>query len=202
MKYDLAIVNNTGSRYVVLGTIKKDIYNLEEGEEKYVKLSYSALELIKKGLADNKVVTLRKDLSAQEALPDDVTISDEKISDLELLKLTAIEKIHKKLEYLSVKISNFEVLRFTLINNELISKGYVITNDNREEQYIKIIETDDEKLIDKLEKYLIILDKINDLQTFSEMVSDYIDQINDAKTEKDIQSKLDEFYSKIDLSNK
>jgi len=191
MKYDLAIVNNTGSRYVVLGTIKKDIYNLEEGEEKYVKLSYSALELIKKGLADNKVVTLRKDLSAQEALPDDVTISDEKISDLELLKLTAlellkltaIEKIHKKLEYLSVKISNFEVLRFTLINNELISKGYVITNDNREEQYIKIIETDDEKLIDKLEKYLIILDKINDLQTFSEMVSDYIDQINDAKTE-------------------
>ena len=43
-----------------------------------------------------------------------------------------------------------------MINNKFASKGIFITDDNKEESYIKIIETGDDTLINDLEKYLAL----------------------------------------------
>jgi hypothetical protein len=50
------------------------------------------------------------------------------------------------------------------LNNRFLDKGIYITSENKEEAYIKIIETGDETLIADLEKYLTIKDSIAELE--------------------------------------
>ena len=57
-----------------------------------------------------------------------------------------------------------DLITFMLLNNKLANKGFYITEDNKEEKYIEIIETCDEQLIEDLEKYIFLLDKIKILQ--------------------------------------
>lgn len=51
-----------------------------------------------------------------------------------------------------------------MISNKFASKGIFITDDNKEECYIKIIETGDESLITELERYLILKDDIKKIE--------------------------------------
>lgn len=89
-------------------------------------------------------------------------------------------------ELLTFKLLDF--VSFMLLNNEFVSKGYIITEENREENYIKIIETGDMQLIDKLEKYISLIDSIKDLQTKKDEYYDIVEKLttlsdlNDTKT--------------------
>lgn len=65
-------------------------------------------------------------------------------------------------ELLTFKLLDF--VSFFMLNNELSSKGYNITEDNREDVYIKIIETGDIQLINDLEKYISLRDSMKELE--------------------------------------
>jgi len=56
-----------------------------------------------------------------------------------------------------------EFVRFIQLNNKFLDLGIHITDDNKEECYIKIIEMDRPELIDDLETYIDVRDKINDI---------------------------------------
>jgi hypothetical protein len=61
----------------------------------------------------------------------------------------------------------FKLLDFIsimLINNKFLDRGIAITDNNKEECYIKIIETGDESLINDLETYLSLKDSIKHIQ--------------------------------------
>ena len=53
-----------------------------------------------------------------------------------------------------------DLISIMLINNKFLSKGIAITDDNKEECYIKIIELGDESLIGDLEKFINLKDKV------------------------------------------
>lgn len=57
-------------------------------------------------------------------------------------------------------ISHLTYYEFTCLNNILADKGFFITDENREEKYIEILESEDEELINILEKYLLCKDEI------------------------------------------
>jgi hypothetical protein len=57
-----------------------------------------------------------------------------------------------------------DFVSFMLLNNKFINKGIVITDDNKEECYIKIIEMGDESLITDLEKYISLKDDIKAIE--------------------------------------
>jgi hypothetical protein len=78
-------------------------------------------------------------------------------------------------ELLTFKLLDF--VSFMLLNNEFLSKGYIISEDTREENYIKIIETGDTDLVDKLEKYIKLTDSLKELQTKKEEFYDIIDKL-------------------------
>jgi hypothetical protein len=78
-------------------------------------------------------------------------------------------------ELLTFKLLDF--VSFMLLNNEFLSKGYIISEDTREENYIKIIETGDTDLVDKLEKYIRLTDSLKELQTKKEEFYDIIDKL-------------------------
>ena len=61
-------------------------------------------------------------------------------------------------DLLTFKLVDFVTLM--MLNNKFLSKGIAITDDNKEECYIKIIELNDESLIADLEKYINLKDEI------------------------------------------
>jgi len=65
-------------------------------------------------------------------------------------------------ELLTFKLLDF--VSIMLLNNKFLSKGLIITDDNREEAYIKIIEMGDDSLIADLEKYINLKDNIKELE--------------------------------------
>jgi len=58
-----------------------------------------------------------------------------------------------------------DFVSFMLLNNKFSSKGIFITDDNKEECYIKVIESGDESLILDLEKYIGLKDDIRAIET-------------------------------------
>lgn len=79
-------------------------------------------------------------------------------------------------ELLTFKILDF--VSFFILNNELSSKGYTITEDNREEVYIKIIETGDVQLINDLEKYINLRDSIKELKKKKEEYYSIVEKLS------------------------
>jgi succinate dehydrogenase flavin-adding protein (antitoxin of CptAB toxin-antitoxin module) len=71
-----------------------------------------------------------------------------------------------------------DIVSLMLINNKFANKGIFITDDNKEESYIKIIETGDESLITDLEKYLILKDDIKKIEASKEEYSGIIKQLH------------------------
>lgn len=57
-----------------------------------------------------------------------------------------------------------DFVSFMQLNNKFASKGIFITEDNKEEKYIEIIESEDVDLIDDLEQYITLLDNIKIIQ--------------------------------------
>lgn len=62
-----------------------------------------------------------------------------------------------------------------LLNNKFLSKGIVITDTNKEECYIKIIETGDDSMIMDLEKFITLKD---DIKLIESQKTEYTEIIN------------------------
>ncbi len=77
---------------------------------------------------------------------------------------------------------------------ELLEAGFTITNDNREDVYIEILETDNEDLISLLENYLILKDNITTLK-FNRGL--YNKTIDDLKLIDEESTKFKDLYEKF-----
>jgi hypothetical protein len=76
-------------------------------------------------------------------------------------------------ELLTFKLLDFVSLM--LLNNKFASKGIFITDDNKEECYIKIIESGDESLINDLERFISLKD---DIRLIENKKAEYTSVIN------------------------
>lgn len=89
-----------------------------------------------------------------------------------------------------------ELLTFTLLdfvtfmqlNNAFAAKGIFITEKNKEEKYIEIIETGDEKLIEDLEKYIMLLDNIKVIQKKKDEYREVMDNLKHIQNYNDVQT--------------
>jgi hypothetical protein len=89
-----------------------------------------------------------------------------------------------------------DLVKFMILSNEFMSKGIFITDDNREESYIKIIEMGDESLIEKLENYLNMKDSINLIQKkqeeFKKIITD-LQELEDKNDEQSVNAIVEEY---------
>lgn len=79
-------------------------------------------------------------------------------------------------------------LEFIQLNNYLCSKGHFVTDENREEVYLDILNSGDAVLIEKLEDYLEIMDEIS---RFDGPIQDYRDSrksLKDMSTTEEIRT--------------
>lgn len=97
-------------------------------------------------------------------------------------------------DILTVKLIDF--VTYINLNNKFASKGIFITDSNKEEAYIKIIETGDETLISDLEKFITIKDSLAEIETKKDEYASIINKLrllNDKNDESAVNSIIEEY---------
>jgi hypothetical protein len=156
--------------------------------------------MIQEALIDKKKVIIFKErMMTDEVLPGEFEIVEEFEEDnLQQVKNSSITKIRMLVTPELSKISGFALYGFIVLNNDLSNEGYFITNDNREEKYLQILETGDEKLISKLEDYLNYKDEIESVSSLERKFSKFSQEIKQCSTEEQVKELeknfLENFY--------
>ena len=201
MIYDLALVQDRGTHWFVTNVTQNTLDNLADKDEKILKLSYMSHQLIKEALMSGKKVHVQKSaLRTNEVLPGEFTIIDGvENNELESLKESSIIKVRMLVTPEFAKISGFSMYGFIVLNNDLSNVGYFITNENREEKYLEILETGDEQLIQKLEDYLNYKDEIEQLSGLERKFSKFRKDIQECDSKEKVETLeknfLEKFYS-------
>lgn len=94
-------------------------------------------------------------------------------------------------------ISNFALFHFFKLNHYLASKGYFITDENREEMYLKVIEEGDAEVIAKLSEYLDALDEFNAVDETYTKYNEYKDKVKVATSEKEVSEAYYELSARL-----
>jgi len=75
---------------------------------------------------------------------------------------------------------------FMILNNKFAAKDIFITDENKEEEYIKVIESGDMSLIEDLESYINLRDKV---QSIESQKKEYTDIVNKLKMLEDPEDR-------------
>jgi len=97
-------------------------------------------------------------------------------------------------ELISFKMVDFVSLM--LINNKFSAQGIFITDSNKEECYIKIIELGDESLINDLEKFITLKDEIKVIETKQQEYLSLVGKLralNDKNNESAVNGIVEEY---------
>lgn len=66
---------------------------------------------------------------------------------------------------------------FMILNNKFAAKGIFITDENKEEEYIKVIESGDISLIEDLETYINLRDKVQGIEAQKKEYTDIVTKL-------------------------
>ena len=198
MLYELALVEDRGSHWFVTNVTRNTLDNLAEEGETVLKLSANSFKIISDAINDGKAVHITKTRMASEVLPMEIEVLDHSETDsLDEARKAALIKVRMLVTPELAKISGFALYGFMMLNNDLANAGYFITNDNREEKYLAILETGNEELITKLEDYLNYKDEIESVAHLERKFSRFKKDIKVATTIEDVQGIQDRFLEKF-----
>lgn len=93
------------------------------------------------------------------------------------------------------KMYPYKLFAFSKYNIMLNARGYFITDENRDEKYIEIIDSSDEALIDIFLKYIDAYDFLSMENTIMEIFSDFKDKVKTAESKDEIDKMYLEFFS-------
>jgi len=94
-------------------------------------------------------------------------------------------------------LSIFDFFNFQILNNKLAAAGYVISDLNREEKYLEIVNSNDQDLISDLEEYLSLLDRLSEHNFIYKQWIEFNRDLETATSVEQIQSMSDTFYSQF-----
>lgn len=115
------------------------------------------------------------------------------IDNLDSVKVTALTKARQELlSRLDVTVM-FQFFEFTMAEHELHERGYIITDNNREDEYLKVVNTGDIELIGILEKYLNAKDKLVQHYAWYQRYTETETKIKESISEEQVMTALNEY---------
>jgi len=189
--YKIARIEDVGDKWDITGIIKSDMLFLDGSGSKYMNLSYKTAEKLEELLLEGKHVFVSKELdfNGPELQPWDLQVKENNLSELSIKKATNIQNAKIKNDRgTEAALSALMFYGFIELNNELIDLGYAISENNREEKYLEILNTGDAELIGKLEEYLEYKDNLNTQFYEWKRLKEYEKAVNAAETEEDVEN--------------
>lgn len=147
-----------------------------EGSEKFEILDEEVNQIILQKMKIGKVIL---DLSNNS-----IRIADEKYYDIPITdtyRVKIIKDAKRKLESLVKENDMIDYINYIDLNNELAERGIFITNSNREEKYLEILETGNEHNIDLLEDYLNLRDDLSRVKSAKNDFLKILEKVKDTK---------------------
>lgn len=189
MRFDVADVTDMGNYYIINYITTNDRQFIEPGKT-YFPITPVAAKKVQELKEDGKLVQFPKEVQ-HEIMPGDLIVGE--VDDITREKdILIYQAINTMDEYLSM-LSGLTLFEFQITNNVLIEAGYVITEDNREEKYLEIISSENEKLISTLETFLNAKDKIDEVYWRYNKFLEFKQELSDKETD-DI-NELKEIYN-------
>lgn len=189
--YKIARIEDAGTTWDITGIVKSDMLFLDGTGSKYMNLSHNTAEKLEDLLLEGKQVFVSKELefNGPELQPWDLQVREDNLSELALQKVTNIQNAKIRNDRSSeAALSALMFYGFIELNNELIDLGYAISESNREEKYLEILNTGDAELIGKLEEYLEYKDTLNTQFHEWKRLKEYEKAVNEAETSEDIST--------------
>ncbi len=153
----LFIINDVGTEYQITGTrLEKDSYEVDT-DLFYESPTTEFFEVVKGLLEESNEIKYLKAVSPSST--DDLAINA--LDALTIYKANMRTKASMVFKNRVEDTIGFDFYRFTLSNNFLANAGYFITEENREEKYLEIVNLADAALTEALEKYLAAHDDIS-----------------------------------------
>lgn len=153
-------------------------------------------QMIENSFAKKEKVFFKKDCQSVELMPYDLIIGAE-VEDIKTLINSYLTEARYHVSHHQALVTGLMMFDFICINNELINDGYIITSKNREEKYIEILETDDEELVDKLERYLNASDNILRASFLQNEYNKFYIQVKQQSDIEKVKEIGDEFLERL-----
>lgn len=134
----------------------------------------SVFTFVAECLLENKPVCFPK--SIENPTRDDLIVG--KTDDIKTVKHLNIYKVVNHFSKKTMNVPAFAFLEFQMLNNELATRGIFITDQNREEKYLEVLEKNESELLDILERYLSVLEDVSKYRNLYNELRVCIEKIN------------------------
>ncbi|HLE09653.1 MAG: hypothetical protein A2504_06980 [Bdellovibrionales bacterium RIFOXYD12_FULL_39_22] len=195
LNHNWAFVEDKGDYWKVLASVKGYYLDLNKGQ--FLSLSHAASKIIADALKKNKHIFIHRPLKHDSVQPDEIKIRSVGNNELQEVKESAIKKIQNVIDLNLAKNTGYVLYRHLCSMNELGDRGYVITESNREEKYLEILETGDEDLISLLENYLNTKEKMLRASYLFQPIKTLSGHINSENSIEEIRRKTENFLTKF-----
>ena len=182
----VAIIKEAGSLNYISSIISSDVATRKDQD--YFELTEPVANKILKAMDLGNSASFPKTLKGKLKVSD---LIFEKLGALEKRKNTEISKYMRMITGLFTNMNFMALYDFMMINNKFCSIGVFIHKGNREEQYLKIINTGDEDMINSLEIFLERMDELNNINKRYKKITDALHNINDATSDEELDTVID-----------
>lgn len=182
-----------GTKYQVTNVILQEAkYVLPNA--KYVALPNEVALKLKNELNQGNIVTIEKKLVDSPESPD-IPFDDfeiKKPDTLSQLKQVAKNKVTQRVSGFSALLNIYDVFEFFIVSARLQGLGFNVLDDsNKEETYIKIIDTGNEDLITDLERFLEVKDIFDRLVVKHRNTKQYFREIDECETVEELNEVVE-----------
>lgn len=176
---------NKGFSYDSYASLTEEAYNLLKSSELDLGLNVYYV--------DESVINV--DVSDIKKNEDSDTLQQE--DNLELVKkqkeTQALSLLRSRLD----DTTNIAFANFIILNNKLLDKGFVITDENREDKYLEIVNKDDEQLLDTLSSYLEAYDNLRIYVDYYQYYIRVKENIRSAFDLEEVNAAFDEYNKRF-----
>lgn len=139
-------------------------------------------ELVSKKVV--KIVNMDKVKNEHPLVFEDFEITE--LSNVEKKRIDYRNKIHNSIASTLCTIHALDIFEYLETFSAFLDRGIVITEKNREEKYLEVINTGDEWLLEHLERYLEIKDSVRPIANFYKNAKAALSRISKAETEEEL----------------
>lgn len=194
-----------------------------------IKASLLTINTVKKLLSEGKSIKISKDIEFTEAQINDLIIGD--IDELTLQKNIAYNNINALIHQTIIGVCVIDAMNFLQSYMQLLNNGIFITDTNREDKYLEIIEKSQEYLepeplsdnatfeeeqqfldakkqyniaqenLKTLETYLNAYDKLFTIKYVTDILNTAKNDIENASTIEQVESVINDYKVKIHAFN-
>lgn len=189
----LANIYESDSKTFVTGTSTKQSNEIFETSI-YVYCTKEVYEYLNANAADTQLQKFTFDKS-KEAI---VKISDIEVVNEELekdeVKINIINDARFMIQQRFDTSIIFDFFTFIMKNNELAAEGFFITNENRDDKYLEIVNKNDEDLLNNLSDYLKAMDNLLRYQQYYNLFKSLSDRLDsDELSVEEMQEAFESF---------